>query len=90
MRRKEFEPETTMMELHLLRSSFTKRNNHVCNYHLQYLKSSVADPDPRSGIRCLFIPWIRDEHPGSVIRIREEHPGSYFRELRNNFLVKNT
>jgi hypothetical protein len=21
---------------------------------------SVADPDPESGIRCLFYPWIRD------------------------------
>jgi hypothetical protein len=34
----------------------------------------------RSGIRCLFDPWIRD--PGWVnIRIRDEQPGSYFREL---------
>jgi hypothetical protein len=24
------------------------------------LKTSVADPDPRSGIRCLFDTWIRD------------------------------
>jgi len=42
-------------------------------------------------IRCIFT-------PGSGIRngkksgsgIRDEHNGSYFRELRNNFLVKNT
>jgi hypothetical protein len=24
------------------------------------------------------------------IRIRDEHPGSYFRQLRNNFWVKNS
>jgi hypothetical protein len=33
----------------------------------------------RSGIRCLFDPWIR---------IRNEQPGSYFLELRTNFSVK--
>jgi hypothetical protein len=27
---------------------------------LERLKSSVADPDPGSGIRCLLDPWIRD------------------------------
>jgi hypothetical protein len=37
---------------------------------------SVADPDP--GVRC-FETWIRDENPGS-----------YFRELRTQFLGKNT
>jgi hypothetical protein len=26
--------------------------------------------------------------PGAGIRIGDEQPGSYFRELRNNFLVK--
>jgi hypothetical protein len=41
----------------------------------------------RSGIRCLFDPWIWD--PGWVkirIRIGDEQPVSYFLELRNNFL----
>jgi hypothetical protein len=28
-----------------------------------HAEGSVADPDPGSGIRCLFDPWIRD--PGS-------------------------
>ncbi len=36
---------------------------------------SVADPDPGSGIRCLFDPWIRD--PGSGIGFfRIPDPGS--------------
>jgi hypothetical protein len=36
---------------------------------------SVADPDPGSGIRCLFDPWIRD--PGSGISFfRFPDPGS--------------
>jgi hypothetical protein len=26
----------------------------------RYLISNVADPDPGSGIGCLFDPWIRD------------------------------
>ncbi len=52
---------------------------------------SVADPDPGSGIRCLFAPWIRDSGWVKIeIRICDEHPGSYFRELRNSFLVENT
>jgi hypothetical protein len=47
---------------------------------------SVADPDPGSGIRCLFNPWIRDPGWEKVsIRIRDEQPGSYFLELRNQF-----
>ncbi len=33
----------------------------------------ISVANPRSGIQCLFDPWIRDEQPGS-----------YFRELRNN------
>jgi hypothetical protein len=33
------------------------------------LGRSVADPDPGSGIRCLFDPWIRD--PGWV---ESQHP----------------
>jgi hypothetical protein len=49
--------------------------------------NSVVDPDPESGIQCLFDPWIRD--PGWVdsIRIRDEQPGSYFLEIRNNFFL---
>ncbi len=35
--------------------------------------NSVANPDPESGIRCLFDPWIRD---GEKIRIRD--PGCSF------------
>jgi hypothetical protein len=55
----------------------------------------VADPEPGSGIRCLFDPWIRVRDPGSGIGrsqypdpgsgIRDEQPGSYFLELRNHF-----
>jgi hypothetical protein len=41
--------------------------------------SSVEDPDPRFGMGKKI-----------KIRIRDEHPGSHFRELRNNFWVKNT
>jgi hypothetical protein len=39
----------------------------------------------KSGIRCLFDPWIWD--PGFVIRIRiqDGQPGSYFRELKKQF-----
>jgi hypothetical protein len=53
---------------------------------LRTLKCSVADPDPGSGIGCLFDPWIRDPGWEKVsIRIRDEQPGSYFLELRNHF-----
>ncbi len=56
---------------------------------------SVADPDPESGIGCLFDPWIRDQgsgmgesqHPDPGSGIRDEQPGSYFFELRNHFLL---
>ncbi len=41
----------------------------------QYVYGSVADPDPGSGIRCLFDPWIRD--PGwEKVSIRIRDPGS--------------
>ncbi len=50
--------------------------------------SSVADPDPGSGIGCLFDPWIRDPGWEKVsIRIRDEQPGSYCLELRNHFFA---
>ncbi len=38
------------------------------------ITGNVADPDLASGIRCFFVPGIRDEHPGS-----------FFRELINSF-----
>jgi hypothetical protein len=50
-----------------------------------------VDPDPQSGIGCLFDPWIRDPGFGmgrksaSRAGIRDEQPGSYFLELRNHF-----
>jgi hypothetical protein len=44
---------------------------------------SVADPVPRSGIRCLFDPWIRDSG-----WVKNPDPGSRMnnpdQELRNN------
>jgi hypothetical protein len=53
-----------------------------------YYASSVADPDPGSGIGCLFDPWIRDgRKSASGSGIRDEQPGSYFLELRNHFFV---
>ncbi len=40
------------------------------------VKTSVADPDPESGIGCLFDPWIRNPGWEKVsIRIRDEQPG---------------
>ncbi len=42
-----------------------------------FFSISVADPDPGSGIRCLFDPWIPDL--GSRI------PRPYFEELFDNF-----
>ncbi len=39
-----------------------------------FVVDSVADPDPGSGIRCLFDPWIRD--PGwKKVSIRIRDPG---------------
>jgi hypothetical protein len=59
------------------------------------IKSSVADPDPGSGIRdwVLFDPWIRD--PGSGMgESQHPDPGSgmnnpdhIFLELRNHFFA---
>jgi hypothetical protein len=50
--------------------------NVICSFLL--LSDSVADPDPGSGIGCLFDPWIRDPGWEKVsIRIRDEQPGSY-------------
>ena len=53
---------------------------HFFAYYLLF--NSVADPDPGSGIWCLFDPWIRD--PGSGIGLfripdlRSRIPNSYF------------
>jgi hypothetical protein len=44
-------------------------------------ESSVADPDPGSGIGCLFDPWIRDLDPESGIWIRNPGSGSGIRDL---------
>jgi hypothetical protein len=50
------------------------------------VKTSVADPDPGSGIGYLFDPWIRDgRKSASGSGIRDEQPGSCFVELRNHF-----
>ncbi len=50
--------------------------------------NSVADPDPGSGIGCLFDPEIRDgRKSASESGIRDEQPGSYFLELRNHFFA---
>jgi hypothetical protein len=52
------------------------------------LPVSVADPDPGSGIGCLFDPWIRDpgwEKVSIGSGIRDEQPGSYLLKLRNHF-----
>ncbi len=53
---------------------------------------SVADPDPRSGIRCLFDPWIRD--PGFALgffRILDSiilkiGPNFFLRHLKNKII----
>jgi hypothetical protein len=68
-----------------------------------YESISIADPDPGSGIRCLFDPairdpgWLESQYPdpgsgrgrksASGSGIRDEQPGSYFLELRNHFFV---
>jgi hypothetical protein len=60
-----------------------------CKWHTG--STSVADPDPISGIRCLFDPWIRDpgwvesQHPdpGSGMN----NPDPIFLSLKNIFFV---
>jgi hypothetical protein len=49
------------------------------------LLCSVAVPDP--GFGAFLTPG---SGMGKKIRSRDKQPGSYFRELRNNFLGKNT
>jgi hypothetical protein len=62
------------------------------NWIMEIIKGFSSVPDPVSGIRCLFDPWIRNpgsrmgKKSGSGSGIRDEQPGSYFRELRNLFL----
>jgi hypothetical protein len=57
------------------------------------LLTSVADPDPGSGIGCFFDPWIRDPGWEKVsIRIRDtgsgmNNPDHIFLELRNHFFA---
>jgi hypothetical protein len=52
------------------------------------IKSSVVDPDPGSGIGCLFDPGIRDGiMSASESGIRDEQPRSHFLEFRNHFLL---
>jgi hypothetical protein len=56
------------------------------------LGDSVADPDPGSGIRCLFDPWIRDPGSGIVFfripNLGSRIPNPYFWERRDKFLGK--
>ncbi len=52
-----------------------RRRSRGCKYRIP--PTSVGDPDPGSGIGCLFDPWIRDPGWEKVsIRIRDEQPGS--------------
>ncbi len=59
--------------------------------HKTQINCSVADPDPGSGIRCLFDPWIRDpgwvknQESGFGIQIRDEQPGSFPRASKPIF-----
>ncbi len=62
-------------------STFTKnciRLGTYCMYVRHTIQlNSVADPDPGSGIGCLFDPWIRIRDPGSGIGLfRIPDPGS--------------
>jgi hypothetical protein len=50
-------------------------------------KSIIADPDPGSGIRCFYDPWIRDgknQDPGSGMTF----PDFISESLGNKFWVK--
>jgi hypothetical protein len=49
--------------------------------------SSLVDPDPGSGIRCLFDPWIRNLRFGILNRLFLD-PIPYLIKLRENFWVK--
>jgi hypothetical protein len=76
---------------HKISPFLTKKNSQ--KFIFGYIRSvpvSVADPDPGSGIRCLFDPWIRD--PGSGMGFfRIPDPGSQDHILKSFltiFLVK--
>jgi hypothetical protein len=56
-------PPAILLSNHMVRSEIW----------IRYTMVSVADPDPGSGIRCLFNPWIRD--PGWV-KSQDRNPGS--------------
>jgi hypothetical protein len=68
------------------------RNIYVRAKAFVVLVGSVAVPDPGSGIRCLFDPWIRD--PGSGIGFfRISDPGSQnhiFESLVTIFCIKSS
>jgi hypothetical protein len=67
---------------------FVKKDNSELIMHIY----SVADLDPRSGIWCLFDPWIRDlgwvKKSGSGIQFRDEQSASHYQELRKKCRVK--
>jgi hypothetical protein len=64
-------------------------NTHDCQpeiikmLRLSVKKTSVADPDPGSGIRCLFDPWIQNR----FFRIRDKHPGSATLKKTNSWKI---
>ena len=54
-----------------------------------WVTGSVADPDPGSGIRCFFDPWIRDGFfPDPRSRIPD--PDHCFVSLFTKFFCKNS
>ncbi len=59
------------------------------HFQLSILPRSVVDPEPRSGIRCFFDPWIW--YPGSgmvFFQVPERIPNPHFWEFSYNFLGK--
>jgi len=67
-------------------SHSTSQTGKICtDLQTKYLHTSVADPDPGSGIGCIFDRDGRKSASGSGIR--DEQPGSYFLELRNHFFA---
>jgi hypothetical protein len=60
-------------------SSNTVQSEGAADGEVLNIVHSVADPDPGSGILCLFDPWIW--YPGSGIRNRIFlDPGSWFQD----------
>ncbi len=59
------------------------------HFQLSILSRSVVDPEPRSGIRCFFDPWIWDPGSGMVFfRIPDRIPNPHLWEFSYNFLDK--